>query len=261
MLGPISAVAQEDLTPDAFRTADPAPALAAPFLRVTSRKQLEAVKGVGPVIATTLLAWPDYFDLAREEGRMAQGGADFIVGRDPGYPRLLKEIHDPPIGLYRKGGYDFAAPGIALVGSRRTTLYGQATAKRLGAELARLGFCVVSGLARGIDTAAHEGALSVGGRTAAVLGNGIDLVYPPENIGLYQRIAAEGGAILSEFPLGRRADRQSFAMRNRIVAGSCEATVVIESDVAGGETTRLTGRGQTLAGRGGPLRGPTNQSS
>jgi DNA processing protein len=148
------------------------------------RKQLEAVKGVGPVIATTLLAWPDYFDLAREEERMAQGGAGFIVGRDPGYPRLLREIHDPPIGLYRKGGYDFAAPGVALVGSRRTTLYGQATAKRLGAELARLGFCVVSGLARGIDTAAHEGALSVGGRTVAVLGNGIDLIYPPENVDL-----------------------------------------------------------------------------
>ncbi len=207
------------------------------------RKQLEAVKGVGPVIATTLLAWPDYFDLAREEERMAQGGAGFIVGRDPGYPRLLREIHDPPIGLYRKGGYDFAAPGVALVGSRRTTLYGQATAKRLGAELARLGFCVVSGLARGIDTAAHEGALSVGGRTVAVLGNGIDLIYPPENVDLYHRIEAEGGAIFSEFPLGRRADRQSFAMRNRVVAGSCEATVVIESDVAGGAmiTARFAG--------------------
>ncbi len=122
---------------------------------------------------------------------------------------------------------------MAIVGSRRTTLYGQAVAKKFGAELARLGFCVVSGLARGIDTAAHEGALSAGGRTAAVLGCGIDIVYPPENLDLYRRIAAEG-AVLSEFPFGRRADRQSFAMRNRIVAGMCEATIVVESDVDGG---------------------------
>lgn len=194
---------------------------------------LERVKGVGPVISATVAAWREHFDLAREEARMAQAGADFVTGRDAAYPRLLKEIHDPPIGLYRKGSYDFAAPGVAIVGSRRTTLYGQAVAKKFGAELARLGFCVVSGLARGIDTAAHEGALSVGGRTAAVLGCGVDIVYPPENLDLYRKIAAEG-AVLSEFPFGRRADRQSFAMRNRIVAGMCEATIVVESDVDGG---------------------------
>jgi DNA processing protein len=155
---------------------------------------------------------------------------------------LLKEINDPPIGLYRRGGYGFDQPCIAIVGSRRTTLYGQATAKRFGAELARLGFCVASGLARGIDTAAHEGALSVGGKTAAVLGTGPDIVYPPENLDLYRRIA-ESGAILSEFPFGRRADRQSFAMRNRIIAGMSEAVVVIESDVSGGAmiTARFAG--------------------
>ena len=128
------------------------------------------------------------------------------------------------------------------MGSRRTTLYGQNVANRFGAELGRLGFCVVSGLARGIDTAAHEGALSVGGRTAAVLGTGIDLIYPPENLELYRRIEADG-AILSEFPFGRRADRQSFAMRNRIVAGICAAIIVVESDVDGGAmiTARFAG--------------------
>jgi DNA processing protein len=88
----------------------------------------------------------------------------------------------------------------------------------------------VSGLARGIDTAAHEGALSVGGKTAAVLGCGIDIVYPPENLGLYRRIA-ETGAMLSEFPFGRKADKQSFPMRNRVVSGICEGVVVVESDV------------------------------
>lgn len=207
------------------------------------RSQLESVKGVGTVISATILAWREHFDLAREEERMTQSSADFITTRDPGYPRLLKEIHDPPIGLYRKGGYDFAQPCVAIVGSRRTTLYGQAVAKKFGAELARLGFCVVSGLARGIDTAAHEGALSVGGKTAAVLGTGVDIIYPPENLALYRRIETEGGAILSEFPFGRRADRQSFAMRNRIVAGMCEATIVVESDVDGGAmiTARFAG--------------------
>jgi DNA processing protein len=206
------------------------------------RRRLEAVKGVGPVIAETIEQWRSYFDLAREEGRMAKSGADFITASDPGYPKLLKEIHDPPIGLNRKGRYEFSHPCIAIVGARRTTLYGQSIAKKFGAELARLGFCVVSGLARGIDTAAHDGALSVGGKTAAVLGTGVDLIYPPENLDLYRRIEAEG-VILSEFPYGRRADRQSFAMRNRIVAGMCEATIVVESDVDGGAmiTARFAG--------------------
>ena len=208
----------------------------------TGQRRLESVRGVGPVISASIAAWREHFDLAREEERMAKSGADFITGRDAGYPRLLKEIHDPPIGLYRKGRYEFGVPCVAIVGSRRTTLYGQATAKRFGAELARLGFCVVSGLARGIDTAAHEGALSVGGKTAAILGTGIDLIYPPENLELYRRIEAEG-AILSEFPFGRRADRQSFAMRNRIIAGVSDAVIVVESDVDGGAmiTARFAG--------------------
>lgn len=207
-----------------------------------SGAQLEAVKGVGPVISATVTAWQEQIDVAREEERMAQSGADFITTRDAGYPRLLKEINDPPIGLYRKGRYEFGHRCVAIVGSRRTTLYGQATAKKFGMELARLGFCVVSGLARGIDTAAHEGALAVGGKTAAVLGTGIDSIYPPENLELYRLIEAEG-AILSEFPFGRRADRQSFAMRNRIVSGMSDAIIVVESDVDGGAmiTARFAG--------------------
>ena len=206
------------------------------------RRRLESVKGVGPVIAETIETWRAHVDLPREEERMAKSGADFITPRDEGYPKLLKEIHDPPIGLYRKGRYPFGQPCVAIVGSRRTTLYGQGVARKFGAELARLGFCIVSGLARGIDTAAHDGALSVGGHTAAVLGTGIDIIYPPENLALYRGIEATG-AILSEFPFGRRADKQSFAMRNRIVAGMCEATIVVESDVDGGAmiTARFAG--------------------
>ncbi|MDP1581258.1 MAG: DNA-processing protein DprA [Candidatus Didemnitutus sp.] len=208
----------------------------------TPRTQLERVRGVGPETSAAIVAWPQHFDLAREEERLAKAGATFLTRRAPGYPRLLPEINDPPIGLYRQGNYDCAQPNVAIVGSRRTTLYGQAVARKLGADLARLGFCVVSGLARGIDTAAHEGALSVEGRTVAVLGTGIDIIYPSENLGLYRRIV-ETGAVLSEFPFGRKADRQSFAMRNRIVSGMSEAVVVVESDVSGGAmiTARFAG--------------------
>jgi len=219
------------------------------------------VKGVGPVIAATLAGWREHFDLAKEEEKIAKTGAEFITTRDAGYPPLLKEIHDPPIGLYRKGSYAFEHPCLAIVGSRQTTLYGQSVAKKLGAELAKLGFCVVSGLARGIDTAAHEGALSVDGKTAAILGNGIDIIYPPENLELFRKIT-ESGAVLSEFPFGRRADKQSFAMRNRIISGICAGVVVVESDVAGGSmiTARFAGeQGRTVFVVPGRIDQPTSR--
>ena len=209
---------------------------------VSNQRRLESVRGVGPETSSALLNWRTHFDLPREEERLAKAGATFITTRDVGYPKLLKEINDPPIGLYRKGNYLFDQPCMAVVGSRRTTLYGQSVAKKLGAQLAQLGFCVVSGLARGIDTAAHEGALSVGGKTVAVLGCGIDIVYPPENLDLYRRIA-ETGAVLSEFPFGRKADRQTFPMRNRVVSGISEGVIVVESDSSGGAmiTARFAG--------------------
>ncbi len=224
-------------------------------------RRLESVRGVGPAISSTVTGWETHFDLAREEARMAQSGADFIVPADSAYPPLLREIHDPPIGLYRRGQYDFSQPAVAVVGSRKTTLYGQAVAKKLGRELAQLGFCVVSGLARGIDTAAHEGALETGGRTAAVLGNGIDIVYPPENLELFRRIV-ETGAVVSEFPFTRRADRQSFAMRNRLISGMCAAVVVVESDEAGGAmiTARFAGeQGRLLFAVPGRIDQPTSR--
>lgn len=198
-----------------------------------SSARLRGVRGVREKMVGAVSAWTNHFDLRREEAQMAAAGVSFVTREDSDYPPLLREIPDPPIGLYRKGHYAFDRPCVAIVGSRRTTLYGQSTALRLAAELARLGYCVASGLARGIDTAAHDGALSVEGKTAAVLGHGIDRVYPPENLKLYRRIESSG-VVLSEFPLGRPADRQSFAMRNRIVAGMSVALIVIESDVDGG---------------------------
>ena len=210
---------------------------------VSDKRRLESVRGVGPETSAALLNWRTHFDLVREEEKLKQSQARLSSQRETrSYPKLLKEINDPPIGLYRKGDYLFGQPCMAIVGSRRTTLYGQSVAKKLGAQLAQLGFCVVSGLARGIDTAAHEGALSVGGKTVAVLGCGIDIVYPPENLDLYRRIA-ETGAVLSEFPFGRKADRQTFPMRNRVVSGISEGVIVVESDASGGAmiTARFAG--------------------
>lgn len=207
-----------------------------------SAGKLGEVKGVGGVIAATVSQWEKHWNLDREESLLAKANVAFVSCQDEEYPNLLKEIHDPPIGLYRKGDYNVTGPAVAIVGSRRTTLYGQTVAKKLASDLARAGFCIVSGLARGIDTCAHQGALALGGKTVAVLGCGLDIIYPPENLDLYRQLAAEG-AIYSEFPFGRRADRQSFPMRNRVVAGLSDAVIVVESDRSGGSmiTARFAG--------------------
>jgi DNA processing protein len=118
--------------------------------------RLEQVRGVGPAISGTITRWREHFDLEREEARLRQARAAFVTPAEPGYPPLLREINDPPIGLYRKGDYTFDQPCIAIVGSRKTTLYGQKVARQLAGELAQRGFCIVSGLARGIDTAARR---------------------------------------------------------------------------------------------------------
>lgn len=215
---------------------NPVAVLSAPASRLRDAKR------VGAAVTDSIKSWSKHFDLEREEERVAEAGAVFVTCQDDDYPKQLLEIHDPPIGLYFRGDYRCADRCIAIVGSRRATLYGRSVAKKLGSELARLGFCVVSGLARGIDTAAHEGALEVGGKTAAVLGCGLDIIYPPENLDLYRQIT-KTGAVISEFPFGRRADRQSFPMRNRVVAGLCEGVIVVESDNTGGAmiTARFAG--------------------
>jgi len=145
----------------------------------------------------------------------------------------LRQIPDPPKLIWVEGIIADPGPLIAIVGSRRTTRYGEETAYRLAGEIARRGGWVVSGMARGIDTCAHRGALDAGGKTIAVLGTGIDVVYPRENRALAERIAANG-ALVSEFAPGQPPDKYTFVRRNRIVAGLCEVTVVVESDVDGG---------------------------
>ena len=195
--------------------------------------QLKGVKGVGDAIVSTLRSWSTHLDLDKQLERMEKSGIRFVITEADEYPALLREIYDPPIGLYWKGDYELDRPAVAIVGSRKTSVYGRQVARKLGRELARCGFCVVSGGARGVDTEAHKGALEVDGKTIAVMGCGMDIVYPAENFELFNQIS-QTGAVVSEFPFGRRADRQTFPMRNRIVSGMCQGLIVVESDLYGG---------------------------
>ncbi|MBX3745090.1 MAG: DNA-processing protein DprA [Verrucomicrobiae bacterium] len=199
-----------------------------------SRDALMRVSGVGSDTAEAIAGWERSVNLAAELRRVEEFGCRVIVQDDAEYPALLREIYDPPIVLYVRGHLEPRdRNAVALIGSRQTTHYGLEVARRLGYQLGYLGVTVVSGGARGIDTAAHQGALHAKGRTVCVLGTGINLVFPPENAELFERIAAQG-AVLTQFPFNRPADRQSFPIRNRIVAGMTLGSVVVEANLSSG---------------------------
>ncbi len=199
-----------------------------------SRAALTRVKGIGDDLAGTIVKWQSTTDLAGELKRADDFGARLVLHDDDEYPELLREIYDPPIVLYLKGRLlPEDKNSIAMVGARRTTHYGQDAARKLAYQLASHGVTVVSGGARGIDSASHQGALSAKGRTIAVLGTGINIVYPAENAELYEHII-ENGAVITQFPFNRKGDKQSFPIRNRIVAGMTLGTVVVEADLKSG---------------------------
>ncbi len=199
-----------------------------------SRQELLRVKGVGEDTAGAIANWAKTIDLSAELKRISDFGCRVVVQGDPEYPELLRQIYDPPIVLYVKGQLSPKDKNsVAMVGSRMTTPYGIEVARKLAYQLAYLGVTVVSGGARGIDTAAHQGALSAKGRTIAVLGTGINIVWPAENKELYDRIAANG-AVVTQFPFNRPGDKQSFPIRNRIVAGMTLGTVVVEANLTSG---------------------------
>jgi DNA processing protein len=168
-------------------------------------------------------------DLDREVRRVAAVGAHILTWEDEGYPKLLAEIPDPPPVLYVRGELKPEdAWAVAMVGTRRASTYGREVTRRLVSVLAQSGVTIVSGLARGIDAVAHQTALEAGGRTIAVLGCGIDLVYPPEHRELARRIAAQG-ALVSEYPLGTQPEPGNFPPRNRIISGLSLGVVITEA--------------------------------
>lgn len=195
---------------------------------------LRKMEGLGEKFIGEFLSVRKALPLEREMKRLQDLGVTALPAGDPRYPQQLLTIYDPPFLLYSKGiSLDWQKPWIALVGSRKMTSYGREMAFWLGQELASRGIGVVSGLARGIDTWAHKGALRGGGETVAVLGSGLDKCYPPENRGLMQEITTQG-LLLSEFPLGMGPKPQHFPMRNRIISGISLGTVVVEAAAKSG---------------------------
>lgn len=224
--------------------------------------ELLSVPGIGEEMATQIADWENRIDLEEELRRIASHGILLLTRDDPRYPPALRQIHDPPFLLYMKGTLTPAdAASVAVVGSRRMTHYGREQARKFSFQLARAGFTIVSGLARGIDTAAHEAALAAGGRTIAVLGSGIGHLYPPENQALADRIA-EQGAVLSEFPVLYVPDKQSFPLRNRIVAGMSSGLLVVEAPARSGAlitANQALEQGRSVFAIPGPIDRPSSE--
>lgn len=215
----------------------------------TPTKHLAAVEGVGQAVAESIAGWRSLkFDPARELDEVARLGAQVVDCEDASYPPSLAEIYDPPLVLYVRGAVEVLSKrGIAVIGSRRVSPYGIETAKKLSYQLAYVGFVVISGLARGIDACAHQGALASKGRTVGVLGSALDQFYPRENEVLAEKMVEQAGAVVSEFPLGTAPDRQTFPMRNRIVSGLSTGVLVVEA--AAGSGALITARMALEQGR------------
>ncbi len=207
------------------------------------RASLTELESTGiQAVSAQSLATGKSAELAREEiARATAADVIMISMDDPSYPPRLKEIYDPPLILRVRGSADvLTKPGIAMVGTRHPTPYGSGMAERLACDLAAQGLVIISGMARGVDTASHRGAISAKGKTIAVFGTGVDVIYPKENSRLSEQILALGGALISEFPLGTFAAPQNFPIRNRIISGMSVGVLVLEAAEYSG--TRITAR-------------------
>lgn len=199
------------------------------------RDELRRIEGIGNEVAEQIADWESVVDLAGELERISDFGATVITQESLSYPNSLREIHSPPIVLYVWGELqERDQHAIAVIGSRRTTYYGTESAKKLSYQLAYAGLTIVSGLARGIDTAAHQGAIAAKGRTIPVIGSGLLKLYPPENAALAEKIRNGNGAIVSEFSMEIEPDRQTFPMRNRIISGWSQGILVVEAGLNSG---------------------------
>ena len=207
------------------------------------RASLTELEGSGmQAVSAQSIATGKSAELAREEiARAAAAGIAIVSMDDPSYPPRLKEIYDPPLILYVRGAVEaLTRPGIAMVGTRHPTPYGSGMSERLACDLAAQGLVIISGMARGVDTASHRGAIAAKGKTIAVFGTGVDVIYPKENSRLSEQIVALGGALISDFALGTFAAPQNFPIRNRILSGMSVGVLVVEAAEYSG--TRITAR-------------------
>lgn len=199
-----------------------------------SQSELRSVPGIGAKLASVLRRARDEIDVAAEMELCRSQGVSIVPLGSAEYPRSLEEIHDPPGVLFVRGALESRdALSIAIVGSRHATRYGLVTAERLAGSLARTGLTIVSGLARGIDAAAHRGALAAGGRTIAVLGSGVLNIYPPEHDELARQVIAHG-AVVGEAPVRSPPLSGAFPQRNRLISGMSLGVVVIEAALQSG---------------------------
>ncbi len=197
-------------------------------------KELLRIEGLGQRVAGEIRKGPSEKAVEKELSLLKKTGGRVVTLKDDDYPKRLKDIYDPPALLYLRGGFrreDELA--VAIVGSRKTSGYGREITERIGEDLARHGVTVVSGMARGIDSVAHHGALQGGGRTIAVLGCGVDVIYPSENRNLFHRIVDQG-AVVSEFPMGSPPEAGHFPRRNRIISGLSIGVVIVQASADSG---------------------------
>lgn len=231
----------------------------------TSAEQLQQMAGLAPVLAAAVAGTLRDTAWAEQEWERARcAGVTILTWVDAAYPVTLRTIPDPPLALYLQGALtDADALAVAFVGSRHASLYGLECAQRLAADAAQRGMTVVSGLARGIDAAAHRGALSVGGRTIAVLGSGFNHLYPPDHAPLAQQVSVSG-AVVSEYPMDALPQPYHFPRRNRIISGLSLGVVVVEAAARSGALITADcalEQGREVFAVPGPMRSVTSQGT
>jgi DNA processing protein len=227
-----------------------------------STSTLCKASGVGADTAAIVREWESHVDLAGELQRMKEMNISLFTEADEAWPEGLRQMHDAPLLLYVQGKVEPRdRSAIGIVGSRKATAYGLTCAKKFAFQLAHAGVTVLSGLARGIDTAAHEGAVAAKGRTIAVIGSGLGRLYPPENRALADRIADGHGAVVSEFPILTEPDKQTFPQRNRIVSGWSQGILVAEAPAWSGAlitANNAADQGRAVYAIPGPIDRPTS---
>ncbi len=199
------------------------------------RHELESIHGIGPKTADEVVTFNKWEKVDRILEKTERTGAQIMTYWDDDYPSLLREIYDPPLMLWIKGDRSvLGTDSLAIVGTRKAGDYAISMAKQFAKELVDQNLTIISGLAYGVDGAAHQATVEAGGKTVAVLGSGIDWIYPSDHKGLTAKIVETGGAVISEFPLGTAPEMGNFPVRNRIVSGMSLGTLVVASGIDGG---------------------------